>query len=194
MNMLKLMACLTALISSAYFAAAADSATTNKETDLPTHVMGYMVNPDVREEANKLATSELRIAYLLSVIASNAVDTNEIENFRKSSAIRLVSVIKSTNSIAILVSNIDFVDAKYPERPAYRPLEAIGEPAVPYLLDVLKDPSTSSQKCDRVIEVLRIIKKARPYPEKWQAFVDEEKKKFPPEVRGRIDRKIWVDD
>src|SRR5208283_4813604 len=117
MNILKLITCLIAIISGAYFAGAADLTLTNKEPDLPAVVMGHMISPDVREEANKLVTSELRIAYLSSVIASNAVDTNEIENFRKSSAIRLVSVIKSTNSIPILISNITFVDVRFPERP-----------------------------------------------------------------------------
>ena len=182
------------LISCSYIAHAGDLVATNGEADLPTHVGTYMVSSDVREAANKFATPESRVAYLSSVIASNAVDTNEVENFKKSSAIRLVSVIKSTNSIAILVSNIDFVDAKYPERPAYYALEVIGDPAVPYLLDTLKDPSASPEQVKRVLEVLRYVKRAKYNPDQWEKFIEEEKKVLPPELRGRIDRKVWVDD
>lgn len=181
-------------MSCVYLAAAADSAITNKEANLPAYVKGNRISQDVREEANRLATPELRLAYLSSVIASNAVGTNEIENYRKSSAIRLVGVIKSTNSIAILVSNIDFVDAKYPEMPALYPLEVIGEPAVPYLLDALKDPSASHEKVERVLEMLRYVKRAKYNPDQWDKFIEEEKKVLPPELRSRIDRKVWVDD
>jgi hypothetical protein len=152
----------------------------------------------VREEANKLTTTELRLAYLSSVIASNAIDTNGIENFRKSSAIRLVSVIKSTNSIAILVSNITFLDVeipKFPEMPAYYALEVIGEPAVPYLMDVVKDPSAPPEKVERVVEVLRHVKRVQyNNPDQWDKFVEEQKKELPPELWNRIDRKIWIDD
>jgi hypothetical protein len=117
---------------------AGDEVITNAEGDLPQYVSGYQVSQGVREVANTLATPELRIAYLLSVIATNAVETNEIENMQKSSAIRLVSVIKSKQSIAVLVSNITFVDTKYHEQPAYQALETIGEPAVPNLMDVVR--------------------------------------------------------
>jgi hypothetical protein len=194
MKIMKYIVCLATLLSGVCLATAANLATTNSEADLPDIIMSYRVSPDVRQEANKFATAELRVAYLSSVIASNAVYTNEAQNFRKSSAIRLVGVIESTNSIPILVSNIVFVDAKYPQRPAYQALETFGEPAVPYLLDALKDPSASTEKVDLVIEVLRFIKKAKYNPDQWDKFVDVQKKTLPPELQRRLNRKVWVDD
>jgi hypothetical protein len=150
-----------------------------------------MVSKDVREGANRLATSELRVAYLSSVIGSNALKTNENQNFSKSSAIRLLGVIKNTNSIPVLVSNITFADAIFPRRPAYRALEKIGEPAVPCLMDVVKDPSAPPDKLELVVHVLRVIKHN---PGQWDKFVEDQKKVLPPQLWGRIDRKIWVDD
>lgn len=194
MKSLEQFVCLVISILGAYLANAADLAATNEDVELPKVVTGLLVSPEVRDEANKLATLELRVAYLSSVIASNSVETNSNENYRKSSAIRLLGVIARSNSIAILVSNITFIDVKYTERPVYRALEAIGEPAVPYLLNALKEPSASPKKCDCVIEMLRIIKHAMSYPDRWQRFVDNEKETFPAELRSRIDRNIWINN
>lgn len=186
---------LSALIFCACIAVAADLTSTNKEADLPAFIGIYTISQEVREEANKLATTESRIAYLSSVIASNAVDTSAVENFRKSSALRLMGIINSTNTIPVLVSNLTFVDAKLPVRPAVEALAKIGEPAVPCLLEALKDPSASSEKVELIVQELRFIKKAQFDPEnRWGKFVEENKGKLPPELRGRLDRIIWVDD
>ena len=193
MKKLKALLCLT-ILTLGMFLSAANAADTNKDMDLPARVEGSMVSQDVREGANRLATPALRVAYLSSVIASNALKTNEIQNFRKASALRLLGVIKSTNSIPVLVSNITFVDAEFPRRPAYSALEKIGEPAVPYLMDVVEDPSAPADKLELVVQVLRFIKHANQNSRQWDRFVEEQKKVLPPELWGRVDRKIWEID
>jgi len=172
-----------ALISCACLAAVADDLP--KEQDLPETAGLFDISKDVRKEANKLPTSEMRVAYLSSVISSNVATASEIENFRTASAIRLLAVLRSTNSIGILVSNIAFVDIRYRYEPSIDALVAIGEPTTPYLLDVLKDPSATPERCRCAVKALMHIKGANSNVGGWIEFVLDQEKKLP---KGAWDR------
>lgn len=145
------------------------------EGDLPARVDGFSIDPAIREEVNKLPTADLRIARLSAIVEANNKATNETQNLKASSAIRLLGVIKSTNSISILVSNLTFVDTKYHGRPAVEALAAIGKPAMPQLLDVLKDPSESDEKCVWAVEAMKLTKGANGHIRDWLKFMDEQR-------------------
>ena len=115
-----------------------------RQGGLPSYIGVYYLDKEIRQTANSLSKTELRIAYLSGVIASNSQDSSKGENYRKSSAIRLLGVVGGTNAIPLLVSNVAFVDAKYPERPVMDAMQSIGETGVPYLPDALKDPSATA--------------------------------------------------
>ena len=168
----------------------------DKIGELPAIVDGFGIDPSLREEVNKLPTSELRIDRLSAIILSNNRATNETQNLKTSSAIRLLGVIRSTNSVGVLVSNLTFTEVKTKERPAVQALAAIGEPAVPQLLDVLKEPSASEEKCSWAVEAMEWIKQAgtHEHMKDWARFLLEQKTKLPAKAWERLWRYGSVTD
>jgi hypothetical protein len=158
------------------------------QADLPEHVGVFAVDNDVRKEANKRSTIESRILYLNSVVNSLGTNSNEIANFKKASAIRLLGAIKSTNSIGILISNLTFAEIKSHDRPSLSALAAIGEPSVPVLIGVLKNPDASPETCECAVQALMFIKQANPHIEKWLTFVKEQKSLLPTIAWERLSR------
>jgi hypothetical protein len=163
--------------------------------DLPSRVDGFFIDPAVREEVNKLPTPGLRIDRLSAIIEANNKATNETQNLKASSAIRLLGAVKSTNCVSELVSNLTFTEIKTKQRPAVQALAAIGEAAIPQLLRVLEDSSASEEKCLWAVEAMKWIKQASAYEhmKDWVRFMLEQKSKLPPKAWERLWRYGSVD-
>jgi hypothetical protein len=146
---------------------------------LPLQVGGYEIDTNIWNEANKLPTMEQRYAYLAMVVKNMPVSYST-NNFKVASAIRLLEVIHSTNSIPVLASRIDFMDYKYNNYPAMPALAALGEAAVPQLLEMVRKPKRPTW-VRNTVEVLMNIK-----GEKYIAFVNEQKNSMPPEAWKRL--------
>ncbi len=179
---------LAVLLAFACLPKSASRGAATNENDLPGTVGRCAVSNEVRRKANALPTTELRVAYLSSILLTNEVGTAEAENFRKASAIRLLGVIRSTNGIRILVGNIVFEDMKYHDKPAVEALVAIGEPATPHLLDLLKDVSATPEMCSSAVKALQAIKGAASNVAGWIRFMREQKEKLPREAGERLDK------
>lgn len=146
---------------------------------LPQQVCGYEIETNVFNEVNMLPTVERRCAYLASVV-TNTTDSTAEDNFKIASAIRLLGVLHSTNSIAVLVARIDFEDAKYRNNPTVLAMAAMGEPAVSQLMAVVNEPK-SSRRVRFAVETLMEIKGS-----KYNEFVGEQKNNLSIEVWKRL--------
>ncbi len=173
--------CFMATMLVILFAFAVKVFSADKEKILPSVVGIYEIHNQVRNEAGQMTSIHERATYLSSVIASNTNNSSTIENFKKASAIRLLGVIGLTNSIGILITNIDFEDIKYHNYPAVASLIKIGEPAVPQLLDVVKEPLDKRQRVPLAVEALLKIK-----GKTYEKFVQLQKNKMPSEVWSRL--------
>jgi hypothetical protein len=158
------------------------------ETALPVHIGNRSISSEVRSEANGLSSRELQRAFLVSVVASNSLETSESQNFRKASAIRLLGIVASTNEIPVLVSNIVFIDMKYRDRPAVESLGAVGDAAVPALLEVLKKPSASEEDYASAVKALMLIKNANPNVRNWLEFINEQRNRLPKDAWEHLTR------
>jgi hypothetical protein len=170
-------------------------ARSGEQPDLPATVNSCSINMEVRENANKLPSEALRVNYLSSIVLANHASTNAVENSKAGAAIRLVGVIKSANSISILISNLAFVDTNNHDRPAVEALAAIGDAAIPQLLGVLEDSSASEEKCLWAVEAMKWIKQASAYEhmKDWVRFMMEQKSKLPQKAWERLWRYGAVD-
>jgi HEAT repeat protein len=167
------------------------------EGDLPARVDGFFIDRSIREEVNKLPTADLRIARLSAIIEANNKATNEAQNLKASSAIRLLGAVKSTNCISELVSNLNFTEIKTKQRPVVQALAAIGEPAIPALLRVLEDSSASEEKCLWAVEAMKWIKQAGTtieHTKEWDRFMLEQKNKMSKKGWERLWRSGSMDD
>lgn len=169
------------LINSWFAVAQAEIPSTDKAADLPPVVGNREINADVREEVNRLSSSDLRIKYLFTVVSDSTNTLSVTNNFKKASAIRLLGVMANTNAINILVSNIAFEDIKYHDNPAVEALVSIGEPAVFQLLEVVKEPLGNSRRVPCAVEALMKIKGDR-----YNEFVQGQKNIMSSEIWKRL--------
>ena len=168
--------CLTSAVLTGLFAGGISSFAIDA---LPQQVGTYNIDTNVCNEANKLPTLEQRCAYLAAVV-TNTPGSYSTNNFKVASAIRLLGVIHSSDSVGVLISKIDFDDIKYSSEPAVFALTAIGEAAVPRLMEVVKTPKRSTE-ARNAVEVLMGIKGS-----KYIDFVNEQKNMLPPEIWKRL--------
>lgn len=173
-----------AVITVAFLSVVAAEDSRDEPKDLPEYVGIHRISDDVREQVNKLQTLDLRATYLSSIVSSDTTNHSETENSRKASAIRLLGLLKNTNSISTLISNISFVDVKYGDKPSVDSLAAFGDTAVPHLLHVLENPSATSTEYQCAVKALMLIKHAKPRIREWVEFMNEQK--------GRLSDKAWA--
>jgi hypothetical protein len=152
-----------------------------RTNDLLPEVMGFWkISPEVREKANQLPTKALKLEYLTALVTNRIADSVADQGFKKASAIRLLGVIRDTNSVGVLVSVIAFKDVQYlGDRqihmwPAVDSLAAIGEPAVPQLLDIVKEIPKEDMRVSLAVQTLVKIKGTH-----YEEFVKEQKNKLP---------------
>ena len=142
---------------------------------------GIEVDKGLSKQVDECPTIQEKIAYLASVISTNATSTTA-GNLRTSSAITLLGRVGGTNVIQTLVTNLTFIDARYHGSPASDALAKIGDPAVPELLNVVKE-SGDEEQIRWAAMTVGFIKRHM-----WKDFMDEQKHKLPEEAWKKLKR------
>jgi len=146
---------------------------------LPQRVRNFEIESNILVRANAFLDVDQRRNYLESVVKNTDESTSE-GNFQVSSAIRLLGVIHSTNSIPVLASKIDFEDGQYRNNPTPLAMAAMGEAAVSQLIEIIKEPQRSKRTHFAAAALVQI--KGVEYFE----FVDEQKNSLPAEIWKRF--------
>jgi hypothetical protein len=123
----------------------------------PQQISGYLLAKDVRDWITVLPTSELQFAYLAGVLTNATTPaTNDVD--RKTTAILLLGLVGNTNSIDLLATQIAFKGGNAGHSyPGVFAFSQIGEPAIPKLLDVIRN-STNEVVIANAVKSLVIIK------------------------------------
>jgi hypothetical protein len=144
------------------------------------------IDKDVQHSVEQCPSADLKIEYLSTFIATNEDSAYATNNIRKSSAIALLGQVGGTNVIGILVSNLTYIDKRYNGSPASHALIMIGEPAVPRLLDVLKNSEDEARIKWAALTIGFIENRD------WTEFSEQQKKILPKEAWNRLIRNVII--